>query len=621
MFLSVSMPFASAALVNDVAYAYTQSSVYQFFLEQTLKAVGALGGASLGTIAIPGVGTIAGTVVGDFVAGLATAKINDLAQYYAAGYTDDDWKTALNESGFSHASGKFGAVVSSSDLSISRPLYLDEESVAKLSSLTADGFLLSYSNDPNRVHIVRGRGPWSEVSCSFYSSSFSVPQGNYTWQISSSKVRYYNGFLYCYIERYFDGVWRTYDYRRLYRSAYDSETRVETYSEASYDMYLESGLYRFRFPSLLDSFSSSSPEGYPYGVEQFVELGDFTLTSKNSTVVSAPSNTRTAAFTQSVADYNATNSKSKLYIGTTDAAGTVNYVYSPNIFNESTLTFTEPVTGQQYLCTDWRYCYLPEWRGYFLDIKDGSFSYNGASIVQVDLFYFDDQMFIVGFDQDALDAIASWDMDHLEGHTVQELFGYASFIDQYAYVIASQREAAPGDAHTHVYTSETITPPTCTEPGLRRYTCLECGHTQDQKVPAAGHQWAATETVETVFDDAGDVVTPGYTLYTCAECGETYKQWSETGQPGPPSGGDTGGTGSGSSGSSLWDKIKDLFSDGLVAAIKAVLKIPLDALNSALGSFGDRLTELFSFVNADHPQGDSGYYHSPTTFEGVSVWD
>ena len=627
MFSSVSMPFASAALVNDVSYAYTQSNVYQFLLEQTLKAVGALGGAGLGTITIPGVGTIAGTVVGDFVAGLAVAKINDLAQYYAAGYTDDDWKTAVNESGFSHASGKFGTTVSSSDLSVSRPLYLDADTIANLNSLTADGYLMSYSNDPNRAHIVRGkpssfyRGSydWPYVDGNLCSSSFTAPQGNYTWQIDFAKLRY-SSVSYVYLQRYVDGAWRYYDRNSLGRSTTDSETLVTSYPKQSHDVYLESGTYRFCCPVQFQSLSFSGTERY-YGVEQFVELGDFTLTSQNSTVVSAPSNTRAAAFAQSVADYNATSSKSKLYIGTTDAAGTVNYVYSPNIFNESTLTFTEPVTGQQYLCTDWRYCYLPEWRGYFLDIKDGSFGYNGTSIVQVDLFYFDDQMFIVGFDQDALDAIASWDMDHLEDHTVQELFGYASFIDQYAYVIASQREAAPGDAHTHVYTSETITPPTCTEPGLRRYTCLECGHTQDQKVPATGHQWAVTETVETVFNDAGDVVTPGYTLYTCAECGETYKQWSETGQPGPPSGSDTGGTSSSSSGSSLWDKIKDLFSAGLVAGIKAVLKIPLDALNSALGSFGDRLAELFSFVNADHPQGDSDYYHSPTTFEGVSVWD
>ena len=244
MFSSVSVPFASAALVNDVAYAYTQSNVYQFLLEQTLKAAGALGGAGLGTIAIPGVGTIAGTVVGDFVAGLATAKINDLAQYYAAGYTDDDWKTTLDEAGFSHASGKFGATVSSSDLSIFRPLYLDADTIANLNSLTAGGSLLSYSNDPNSVHVVRGTNSRSVLSVLFYSSPFTASQGNYIWQVDPTRYRYAT-IRYLRLQRYLDGVWRDYERNLSAGTDIDSETNIWTYRSQSFNVYLESGLYRF----------------------------------------------------------------------------------------------------------------------------------------------------------------------------------------------------------------------------------------------------------------------------------------------------------------------------------------------------------------------------------------
>ena len=61
------------------------------------------------------------------------------------------------------------------------------------------------------------------------------------------------------------------------------------------------------------------------------------------------------------------------------------------------------------------------------------------------------------------------------------------------------------------------TPATCTEAGVKTYTCGRCGEKETETVKAAGHS----------YDDG--VVTPpteteqGYTIYTCTVCGHSYQ--------------------------------------------------------------------------------------------------
>lgn len=70
---------------------------------------------------------------------------------------------------------------------------------------------------------------------------------------------------------------------------------------------------------------------------------------------------------------------------------------------------------------------------------------------------------------------------------------------------------------THSWNSGTITQTaTCTESGIKTYTCTVCGATKTQKIKALGHNW-----------DAGTVTTqPSYTsegvkTFTCLRCGDT----------------------------------------------------------------------------------------------------
>ena len=58
------------------------------------------------------------------------------------------------------------------------------------------------------------------------------------------------------------------------------------------------------------------------------------------------------------------------------------------------------------------------------------------------------------------------------------------------------------------------TEPTCTEPGVRTFTCKhDKGHTRTEAIEALGHDWADVGTV------AATAIEPAYRLYRCSRCG------------------------------------------------------------------------------------------------------
>ena len=68
----------------------------------------------------------------------------------------------------------------------------------------------------------------------------------------------------------------------------------------------------------------------------------------------------------------------------------------------------------------------------------------------------------------------------------------------------------------HSYTSAVTTDPTCTEDGVRTYTCSKCGGTYTEEVNRLGHDWD-NGTVTT----AATCVDNGVRTYTCETCGAT----------------------------------------------------------------------------------------------------
>lgn len=70
-------------------------------------------------------------------------------------------------------------------------------------------------------------------------------------------------------------------------------------------------------------------------------------------------------------------------------------------------------------------------------------------------------------------------------------------------------------AHTHSYSSAVTKQATCTEQGLRTYTC-SCGNSYTEAIAAIGHSYKNTIIAPTSDNH-------GYTLHECSKCGYSYK--------------------------------------------------------------------------------------------------
>lgn len=79
-----------------------------------------------------------------------------------------------------------------------------------------------------------------------------------------------------------------------------------------------------------------------------------------------------------------------------------------------------------------------------------------------------------------------------------------------------ETKTEPVEATGHKYT-ETVVPPTCTENGYTQHFCSECTHTyNDNFVTKLDHDFDAVVTKPTA-------TTAGYTTYTCKRCPYSYK--------------------------------------------------------------------------------------------------
>ena len=95
---------------------------------------------------------------------------------------------------------------------------------------------------------------------------------------------------------------------------------------------------------------------------------------------------------------------------------------------------------------------------------------------------------------------------------------YISHIYAYDVVGNSSSAAAPavelGKKHQHVYTSSIKKPATCTEPGIRLYTCKDNDDSYEEEIPATGHQHTELRNVK-----AATCAQEGYTGDTyCKDC-------------------------------------------------------------------------------------------------------
>ena len=82
---------------------------------------------------------------------------------------------------------------------------------------------------------------------------------------------------------------------------------------------------------------------------------------------------------------------------------------------------------------------------------------------------------------------------------------------------ATKTEAVPDDGNGHSWKSKVTKAPTCISEGVRTITCSECGESKTETIPATGtHSWGSGKITK-----APTCVSAGIRTYTCSGCGRT----------------------------------------------------------------------------------------------------
>lgn len=168
-------------------------------------------------------------------------------------------------------------------------------------------------------------------------------------------------------------------------------------------------------------------------------------------------------------------------------------------------------------------------------------------------------------------------------------------------------EAVDSEKCEHDWEVTGGTKSTCTIPGTAEYTCSKCEKTKTETLPKLGHTWEVKQSVQTSYDETGNIQTQGFTIYRCAVCGEEYKDTDGTGPPGG------GGDSSGEDGETIWDKLGELLGSGIGGILKlaeAVISGLLDALISLVDMLTGKLADVVTAVMqifAEVPQLFSGF--------------
>lgn len=204
------------------------------------------------------------------------------------------------------------------------------------------------------------------------------------------------------------------------------------------------------------------------------------------------------------------------------------------IYNETTNIYQNPVTGETKDVSNWTYDYSD--RSYTLTTDDGD---------TVTITYGDTNVTIN-------DGGTTYNVYYLTEHdeSIPEHY-YTSSVTLAPTCTGTGVRTYTcddcGDTYTeiipatgHSYQSAVTMSPSCINTGVRTFTCSVCGDVYTVSIPSTGHTWQVLQSVPTVYDEDGQLVTEGYTLYQCATCGYQYKITADSGGASLPSPGGGG---------------------------------------------------------------------------------
>ncbi len=208
-----------------------------------------------------------------------------------------------------------------------------------------------------------------------------------------------------------------------------------------------------------------------------------------------------------------------------------------------------------------------------------------------------------------------------DGSSVHDVIGYtftpmgaAPDVDVDA---KPERPTKPGedvdpDTCTHEWEEESSIKPSCVMAGMVTLKCSKCGSTKTETIPNLNHVWVVKTSVQTSYDEEGNVVTQGYTIYKCTICGEEYKDTEGTGPPTASTPDDSDSEG-GNWFTNLLKKIGEFLGTtigGLLELLGTIIDKVLDSLITLVtntiarlaelvdlfGSFGDALGVLWTWL-------------------------
>lgn len=196
------------------------------------------------------------------------------------------------------------------------------------------------------------------------------------------------------------------------------------------------------------------------------------------------------------------------YFLTNDGGDTL---YSPAVFSESSMIFTEPVTGTQYPCSKWIYHYTEDnvltfegipiegnYLGSYILTLTNPVTVNGSSCLNYWIVYMDESVYIAPFYSDSSGTV------HFPAY------------QSYSYVTVAQDDCGLGD---HDMTWTTTQDPTCTSTGTQTGTCSICGNEYTESIAATG-----IHSYEYSVDQEPSCTAEGVSLYTCVTCGNQYTE-------------------------------------------------------------------------------------------------
>lgn len=146
---------------------------------------------------------------------------------------------------------------------------------------------------------------------------------------------------------------------------------------------------------------------------------------------------------------------------------------------------------------------------------------------------------------------------------------------------------------------------TCTISGSVTYTCSKCDTTKRETLSKLSHDWEVKQSVQTSYDESGNILTEGFTIYRCSVCNEEYKDSTGSGPPTvkPDSGFDSDGDGGWFG--NLMDSIGEFFGTTIGALLELIGSIITQILDSLITLVTSAIERITSLVNLFGSFGDA----------------